>query len=167
MSNEYRIVLVNESSDGSNGKSPVAPTDQGGGEAKDTSDKKEKGVSFKDVKNFIVFKKLSGYVKQGIQYQIGTVALRTGNHELQARIQAGYDIASQAVGFATTVAVGAKVGGVYGAIAAAVFGIMDQMVNYAQKVQTYNMQRNLESTSIALMNVRAGGNVATTSGRRR
>ena len=112
-------------------------------------------------------KNVGSFIKQGIQYPIGTVALRTGNHEMQARMQTAYDIGSQAFGMVESIAIGAMTGGGWGAIAGALMSLMHTAVTMTQKFETYNIQKDQESTSIALMNVRAGGNVATTNGRRR
>lgn len=166
MNTEYKIVLVNKTNRSQS--SPIAETDQGGEETKDTSGKGEDEKENSGIVNAYVFykKNISPYVKRGIQYQIGTVALRTGNNELQARMQSAYDIANQTVGFVESVAVGAATGGGVGAIVAALMSIINTSITIAQKLETFNLQSNMENTSIALMNVRAGGNVATTSGRR-
>ena len=170
MNTEYKIVLVNDTSN-SGSNSPIAPTDQGQEQTKNTTNDASGGENNAlngVVKGYVFFKKNVGsFIKQGIQYQIGTVALRTGNHELQARVQTAYDIGSQAFGMVESVAIGAMTGGVWGAIAGAVMSLMHTAVTLSQKIETYNIQRSQEGTSIALMNVRAGGNVATTSGRRR
>jgi hypothetical protein len=166
MNTEYRIVLVNKTDRSKS--SPIAETENGGTDGKDTSGKDKGQEKDTSINPYVFYKKnIAPYVKRGLQYQIGTIALRTGNHELQARMQAGYDIASQTVGFVESVAVGAKVGGAWGAAIAAVLSVLNTAITLSQKIETFNINRNLENTSIALMNVRAGGNVATTSGRRR
>ena len=167
MNTEYKIVLVNDTSNGGS-NSPIAPTGQGQEQTKNTTNTGGENNAKNFAKGYVFFKKNVGsFIKQGIQYPIGTVALRTGNHEMQARMQTAYDIGSQAFGMVESIAIGAMTGGGWGAVAGAVMSLMHTVVTMTQKLETYNIQKEQESTSIALMNVRAGGNVATTSGRRR
>lgn len=163
----YKIVLVNDTAE-SGDKSPIAPTDKGTEQTKNTTTPSDGSGIATAIKPYVFYKKyVSPFIRQGIQYQIGTVALRTGNHELQSRMQSMYDIGSQAFGFVESTVVGGMVGGWVGAIAGAVMSLMNTAVTLSQKIETYSIQKEQESMSIALMNVRAGGSVATTNGRRR
>ena len=173
MKAEYRIIIKNETD--KDAKSPIAPTDQGsetpasttpksGGEA---SAEANAGTASGLTKGLVFFKKnITPFVKNGVQFQIQTVALRTGNHELQSRLQASYNIGNQVASFAESTIVSGLVGGPVGAIVGAAMSVLNTAISLTQKLEVYNLQRNIENTSIALMNVRAGGNVATTSGRR-
>ncbi len=166
MNTEYRIVLVNNTSEESS--SPIAPTSSGGETPTNTSGKMKRNSLKEQAGGYVFYKRIvAPFVRQGLQYQIGTVALRTGDHELQARLQSAYDIGSQAVGLVENIAVGFMVGNVGGALAGALLSVAQTGVSLVQKYETFNLNKNLENTSLALMNVRAGGNVASTSGRRR
>ena len=175
MKAEYRIIIKNETD--KNAKSPIAPTDQGGEKSASTTPKSggdasasasATGGDGNALTKFVAYKKIvAPFVKNAVQFQIQTVALRTGNHELQSRLQASYNIGSQIVSFAESAIVGGLVtGNPIGAVMGAVMSVLNTAITLTQKFEVYNLQRNLENTSIALMNVRAGGNVATTSGRR-
>jgi hypothetical protein len=177
MNTEYRIIITNETTEEKS--SPIAPTDQGAEPATDTSGKgvggggesKETTPSEdnKKAKGFVAFKKIvAPFVKNAMQYQISTVSLRTGNNELQSRLQASYNIGNQVASFAESTIIGGLVSGnPIGAVMGAVMSVLNTTISIAQKLEVFNIQRSMENTSIALMNIRAGGNVATTSGRRR
>lgn len=176
MNTEYRIIITNETTEET--PSPIAPTDQGAETATDTSGKGGGGEESKETtpsednkkaKGFVAFKKIvAPFVKNAMQYQISTVSLRTGNHELQSRLQASYNIGNQVASFAESTIIGGLVSGnPIGAVMGAVMSVLNTTISLAQKLEVFNIQRSMENTSIALMNIRAGGNVATTSGRRR
>lgn len=166
MNTEYRVVITNETSE--NSKSPIAPTENGGETGVNNSGNNKSGKKGEKAFAYVFYKRaVAPFVKQVVQHSIGTVALKTGNHELQARLQTAYDVGSQVVSFAENIITGAIVGNAWGAIAGALLSVAQSGVSISQKYDIFNTQKLQENTSLALMDVRAGGNVATTSGRRR
>ncbi len=95
-----------------------------------------------------------------INYQINTVSLRTGNNEYEQRLQFGYSAAKKGIGMGAAALVGLATGNpmVIGGVIA--MGI-SKALNISQRINTLQMEENLENVSIGMANVRAG-----TAGRR-
>ena len=103
----------------------------------------------------------------GIEYGISTVSIRTGRTETQQRMQFAYSVGSKAFGIVENIAIGAAVGGLWGAVAGAVMSTVTTVAGYAINQAKINLSAASENISIGLINARAGGNVAATSGSRR
>ena len=111
-------------------------------------------------------KRVANYAKRAISYEISTVNLRTGENERQQRMQFTYDILGQVSGALTNIVVGAKVGGAYGAIAAAAYTVVETSISIGQKIGRYNLQKNLENVSLGLARTRSGDSLAYINGGR-
>ena len=59
--------------------------------------------------------------------------------------------------------IGALVGGLPGAIAGAVASVAQTALSYGLQYSKIRTEENLENVSLALMNIRAGGSVASYS----
>ena len=163
MADEYTIWIRNGSK-----KKEKAIAGTTGDNQKDTSagsgDGGDGKLTSKDVAGYIAYKHyISPFVKQAINYQISTVSLRTGRTEHQQRLQFAYDIGSKVVSLAENVAMGLLISGgnPLGAVAGAAVSVVQTAVQYAQAQNTIDLERNAENISIGLMNVRAGGSVAS------
>lgn len=110
----------------------------------------EKVISYGVVKSF---------AQQILQHRVNTVELRTGSAELQQKISFAYQIGNQALSIIESVAVGAMVGGLPGAIVGAVASVSHTLIGYVQNAQKIRWQGELENISNTLINVRAGGQI--------
>lgn len=161
MSNGYTITIKNETQ---SSKSPIADNLQS---TKSESTQENDKLSRKDLAGYFAFKRIvSPFVRMGIEYGISTINVRTGRAEAQQRIQFAYSVGRQVVGVLENVAIGALVGGLPGAIVSAVMSTVTTVAGYAINQGKINMQRDLESISLGLMNIRAGGEIAAVSGSR-
>jgi hypothetical protein len=146
---------------GAEGKSQTGEGDTSNGVSPQNSFKRsiQKYVA---VKHFV-----APYVSQFAQYQIGTVSLRTGSSDRQQRLQATYNLVSQGAGLVESVALGAMMGGGVGAIIGGLVKLSHIGISMAQQSAMYDMKKNLEDTTLSLMNFRAGGAVSSSSQSRR
>ncbi len=154
--------------------SPIANNGGGGGEStKNTSagagGNKDSGLEARKTvaKTYFAIKHIvAPFVTQGINYGISTISIRTGQVEQQQRAQFAYDVASKAFGMVESIAMGAAIGGLAGAIGGAVMSLATTITGYALQQQKLNLAESAENISLGFMNARAGGSVATTSGSR-
>lgn len=154
----YTITIYDKT--GSN-VSPIAG--EKGQSRNSKGDDKGKGEAAFD---WMVIRQAAGYVKRAISYEISTVNLRTGENERQQRMQLTYDILSRVGSAATTIAMGAKVGGVYGAAAAAAYEVINTSISVGQQVGRFQLQRDLENKSLGLARIRSGDSLAYINGNR-
>jgi hypothetical protein len=154
MSEAYKIV-IEASKDGNVKKVPIAGNNA---EAKDTKEQsEEKGITKNNIVGYVAYKKyVAPFVRQGFQYRISTVALKTGSVERQQRLQAGFDLLSQVGHIAESVVIGAKIGGAPGAMVGAVMSLATTYINYEQKRNIIDMNRALENEQISMLNARSG-----------
>lgn len=163
----YEIIVSNQTNEDESSPIAGSATD-GSAEPKQTNKEPEEPSTAKKIaKGYGIAKHFAmPFINSIISHQISTVELRTGNADRQRRSQAIYSIAKRGAGFVESIAIGGMVGQLPGAVMGAVTSIATTAINVAQQYDTYYLRQNIENTSIGLMNVRAGGNVATTNGRR-
>ncbi len=106
-------------------------------------------------------KYVAPFVEQAISYEVGTIELRTGAAELQQRIEFGLSVAKSAVGFVSSIAIGAATGNLPGAIIAGVMSIGTTAMNYANNARRIRVQSSLESITQRGYASRAGGYAPT------
>lgn len=159
--NEYYIILRNETLNAKNN----AVAGQYDDRSKDTSPKTDNGdfngkKTF--TKGFVAYKHyVEPFVKQAISYEISTVSVRTGRTEEQQRRQFAYDMGSKIFSAAESIAMGAILGGLPGALIGLGMSAVQMIVSYSQAQNTIDINRNAENISIGLQNMRAGGSVAS------
>ena len=159
--NEYYIILRNETLNAKNN----AVAGQYDDRSKDTSPKTDNGdfngkKTF--TKGFVADKHyVEPFVKQAISYEISTVSVRTGRTEEQQRRQFAYDMGSKIFSAAESIAMGAILGGLPGALIGLGMSAVQMIVSYSQAQNTIDISRNAENISIGLQNMRAGGSVAS------
>ena len=157
---DYEIVIKDDTV---TKKSPIAQKTQSES-VQDTGRAKAK----ENVAEYFAFKRIvSPFVRMGIEYGNSTVSIRTGRTEKQQRMQFAYSVGSKAFGIVENIAIGAAVGGLWGAVAGAVMSTVTTVAGYAINQAKINLSAASENISIGLINARAGGNVAATSGSRR
>ena len=163
---EYVIRIINDTQRSQ--KRAIA--NSGGGNNQDTTPQKDKdsdSTSKALVKGYVAYKHyVSPFVKQAISYQIGTVALNTGRVEEQQKLQFAYNVGSKALSLAESVAIGAMVGNVGGAIVGGTVSLVTMGVSFVQKYETLAKQRSLEDITLGLQNARAGGSPSAYNGSR-
>lgn len=160
--NSYEIIIRNESSGGN--KSPIANNN-------DTAEQKEakeaKAARREAVGNYFAFKRVvAPIVSQSIEYGISTVTMRTGRREQQQRLQFAYDVTRRVYGMGESIAVGAAVGGLAGAVTSAILSLANSALSIAYAQKRINLAESLENNTLGMLNVRAGGAIATSSGSR-
>ncbi len=163
----YEIIISNQTDE--NESSPIAGSStDGSATPKQTSKEPKTPTTAQNIaKGYGIAKRFAmPFIDSIISHQISTVELRTGNADRQRRSQAIYSIAKRGAGFVESIAIGAMIGNLPGAVIGGVMSLATTAINVAQQYDTYYLRQNIENTSIGLMNVRAGGNVATTNGRR-
>ena len=154
MADAYKIVIETGNGGGSKKKVPIAGNNT---ESKQTTPSTEEKDNKASVVGYVAYKKyVAPFVKQGIQYSISTVGLRTGNMERQQRMQSAYDIGSQVVGIGESIALGFAMGGGVGAVVGAVMGTATTLIGVAQKQTTININNALENQQISMLNARSG-----------
>lgn len=153
---EYTITLKN-SGVGSNKKSPISKTTNKSATetAKDvTASNKGTSTAF----GLVAYHKVKSFATQVINHEVSLVGLRTGSNELQGRASFNNSIVQQGVNFAENIAVGAMMGGPWGAVAGAVASVGQAVFSYSLKQDTINTQKAVENVSLQMNIMRAGAN---------
>lgn len=164
----YEILIRNETADGGKAKSPIAGN---GAQAADTTAQGNKpAISEGRIAAAKGIYFVNGYIKpfvdKMITQKISTVALRTGAQELEDRMSFAYQVGQKAFGFVQSVIIGGLVGNLPGAIIGGVMNLAMTAVEYSNKQERLNLERDNENISLRFMNLRAGGSVASFSGSR-
>ncbi len=148
----YKITIVNKTSnkDKEEKKQAVASNQSNDGKQDKT------GKLPKQLGGMAMLGYARNIVNRVWQSNINTVPLRTGHEELQQRQQLIYNVANRGISIATSIALGAKAGGPWGAVAGAVIGIGMQGVDIAIKQSEINVAREQENMSIFLNQIRMG-----------
>lgn len=154
----YEIVLRNETNE--ENKNPVAGSGASSTESGSDSTRAGKTVA-KAVVTFNAYVK--PFVSQLVNHRVQTIALRTGAEELQEKISFGYEIVNSSVNIVESIALGALVGNVAGAITGGLLSITTTAMSYANKAQQISWQRDVENVSLRGINIRAGGSLAAFS----
>lgn len=161
MGHNYTLTIRIDA-DGSS-QNPIAGQNNQTKDAPSESNKNAKTI----IKGLVSF---NAFVKPLVQPMIDgymqTVSLRTGSQEAQDRLQFAYNVGEQAVGIISTIAMGAIVGNLPGALLAAGTSIFGAAMNYANKAEKMRLEHNLESITLRGMNVRAGGYAPSYAGSR-
>ena len=154
---EYKIVLVNGTSASEKTKSTATNSKSDG--TSESASKAEKSV-YEQHKQVVKALAPVGYAvniaKRVYESNINTVSLRTGNEELQAKLQFQYGIIESGFNIAKSIAIGAYIGNIPGAVIGAIAGAGSEVVNIAIRQNEINIAKGVERTEIFLNNIRAG-----------
>lgn len=152
----YTLTLKNETANDAD--SPIAGQSSKSSQQQSAASAQGKTKAGAVVKGLVSFEAfVKPFVQPMIQHSLQTVSLRTGSQEMQQRMQFAYSLGEQAIGIVESIAVGAALGHLPGAILGAVMGLATTAINYANQKDTIRMEQNLENISLRGMNVRAGG----------
>lgn len=159
MSEEVRIVITDESEGegtpiatvGGGGSTPRAPVSQT--EAKKIS--KSGGIAM----GLVAVQTVTPYVKQIAQFTVSQIEVTTGNAEAQRRAEAVISTTSGLAGSIGAIAAGAKVGGFYGAAAAAIIVAVQGIFSLNTRSAEIKNEQMLEKENIALRKSRLGQSV--------
>lgn len=156
----YSIVFKNETSEQK--KNPVA------GNTTEPTEENSSSAGKSLVKGLVAFKSfVQPFVEQVATAYTSTVALRTGAEELQEKMQFAQSVISKGVGIVESIAVGAAVGNLPGAVLGALIGITNMGISYSMKLRELKRQSQVEDVSLGAMLVRAGGAAAFSGSRER
>lgn len=165
----YEIVIRNETNSGK--KSPIAgsgtaPSDttNTGGSGADSSISPVRTAAAKGLVAVNTY--IKPFVDQMVTQHVTTIALRTGAQEQEDRMSFALGVAQKVYSFGTSVATGALVGGLPGALIGGVMSLATMAIDYSNKQERINLQRSVENVGLRYMNSRAGGSVASFSGSR-
>ena len=121
-----------------------------------TEEKQSDGLTLEQIKKLAPVGFAVGAFKKVVSNEINKVELRTGQSELQQRLQFNYSVASGVVGLGLTAMAGAKIGGAIGAVVAVGFSLANTSMDLINKQQTINLQRQNEVINRQLMLNRMG-----------
>ncbi len=146
---EYTITIKNATGDG--GSPGVAASVSAPKNSNSTA--KEELSPIKPMAALGIAKQVATTV---ISHNVNTVALRTGQEELQQRMQFRWEMTQKGASLLGSVAVGAMTGGLAGAVVGAGVSVMMTALDYAQRSNEINLNRTAENISIDMANTRAG-----------
>lgn len=165
MSNEviYKIILTNETENqvakSAGGAGGIGnQTKQNGSSGGESG---EKATANKAIKKIFLYHQAKSIADNFISYRVSTVQLRTGSSLAQEKATFWYNAAQKTMSIGESIATGAMFGGGPGAAIGAVVGIVNNTMDFVQKINTYNMEKGLENTTQDLATQRE-----TTSGSR-
>ncbi|MCH5165649.1 MAG: hypothetical protein J1G01_04540 [Clostridiales bacterium] len=157
----YEIFIKNEAA--SEKSSPIA----GGGSESKSASQSSGGVNIGIAKGLVAYNHyIKPFVSQMVNHHVSTVALRTGAEEHEERLSFAVSAVQKVGGLVSSVAMGAIIGNLPGAIIGGVLSIATTAMEYSNKQRQLDMQRTVENIGLRYMNARAGGSVASFSGSR-
>ena len=155
MERNYTITLKNDTS--TSKSNPIANN-----EGKSDTQNAKESVSKENIKALgtalVAYRTVKSFAVQNINYNVSTVALRTGSNEMQERANFINSMAQKGVGIIESVGIGFATGGAVGAIAGLLLSTAHTAVSYMQAQNTINLQQQLENQSITANYIRAGAN---------
>lgn len=158
----YKITI--ENSTGQGNRTPVSTQTQPEGtqSAQPVSQpqataQKDKGVVTAGI---VAVQHITPYVNQIVNFGVSQIGADTGAVELQQRTQ----VVTSAVSAGTSIALGAVVGGVPGALVSMAFTALQSAISYIQQTQAIQTQRRIENDNIALRKSRLGQTVNRSRG---
>lgn len=121
-----------------------------------TEEKQSDGLTLEQIKKLAPIGFAVGAFNKIISNEINKVELRTGQAELQQRLQFNYSVASGVMGLGLTAMAGAKIAGPIGAVVAVGFSLANTSIDLIQKQQILNLQRQNEVINQQFMRNRMG-----------
>ena len=143
MSNGKIYITISDTRNGSGGG--VSPDTLS--ETSEQSQDKESALSKYARHRFFNF--VEGQAKQFVNYSVNNIGNFTGNYQTQRDVQVIMDNASFLINLGTSVASGAKMGGVWGAVIAGSIAISSKLINvgyqeYSEQFQNRKVNRNID-----------------------
>lgn len=147
--NEYIITIKRDTKVESD--SPVA-----GNETESSGGLLSKKSAKVFAQGMVAYRQVKALGVQAINHEVSLVQLRTGSNELQQRADFINDVVQKGVGALESVAVGALVGGVGGALAGLAMSGVTYAIQIQQKRERLDLEREVENESIRRNLIRAG-----------
>lgn len=147
----YKIVIEDKTSESFN---PVAGQETPSTTSQASSSNRK--ISMNDIGLFVAYRQVKPFVSQVISNEVQKVGLRTGSNREQEKANFYHNVASKTFSFAESVAIGAKLGGGWGALAGAVLSGAHEIISYVNKVDNLNIKASIENESNRLNLIRAG-----------
>lgn len=155
MSNVYEIIIRNDTEEQS---SPVAGQNQTSSGRISTAP--SGNANTKNSKNlpfaYVAYSRVAPYVNNYVSHKLNMVHIQTGANEFSARIQEAWSFASATIEVAADTAIGLYMGQGPGAVVGFAVGVAKQGISLAQRTQTLQMEKTVESVSLDIARRRAG-----------
>ncbi len=148
--NVYRIVLENKTEDSDKSKTSASNQSNDGTTENNTSKNKLKAVG---VATYGYAKSVANRLTQS---NINVVSLQTGYETVQRNQQLSYNMANRVISIGESIAMGAMLGNVGGALIGAVIGVSNQIIDVAIKQNEIAIAKQQEATQIFLNQIRMG-----------
>lgn len=107
-------------------------------------------------KKLVSYSAIKSTATRIISIKLSQVDLQTGATEYSQRLQAGFNIAQQIWDTGYNVAIGASVGGAFGALAGIALSGISTVLGIYQRSSTLVLQKSLEDVYIGMQSIRAG-----------
>ena len=152
MSNEvvYKVILTNETekqvAKSAGGAGGIGnQTKQNGSSGGESG---EKATANKAIKKIFLYHQGKSIADNVISHMfVSTVQLKTGSSLAQEKATFFYNAAQKAMSFGESVATGAMFAGGVGAAIGAVVGVVNNTIDFVQKMNIYNMEKGLENAT--------------------
>lgn len=147
MSDGKIYITISDTRNGSGGG--VSPDTQG-----EQSQDKDSAVGKYLQHRFFNF--VEGQAKQFVNYTVSNIGNFTGSYETQRDIQAVMESASFLINLGTSIASGAKMGGVWGAVIAGSIAVGSKAINFGYQEYSEQFQNRKINRNIDMMRRRLG-----------
>lgn len=156
--NEYKII-IEIPPQAEDGQSTTAPTSNG--KSNETESAKDKQSSGKKtaLKTIAAVGTAVSLIDRVSSQYVNTTTLRTGFENQQAKYQMIQNTVKSGINLASSVITGAMIGNVPGAVVGAVVSVTGTMIDIGNKMNTVQIQRDVESTQRFLNQIRMGAGV--------
>lgn len=114
------------------------------------------GITKGNLKLMGAYHTVKSFAVQQINHEVSLVELRTGSKDAQDHASFYNNLVQTGLGIAESVAVGAYVGSLPGAIAGLLLSTGHKVLSYANANETLQIQRQIENRSLHAQYIRAG-----------
>lgn len=146
---EYTIIIKNETD--IENESPIA-----GQSAPVSNEPKKSRISANDIGFYVAYKKVKPFVSQLVSNEVQKVGLRSGSNRMQEKANFMHSVLTSTISFGESVGIGAKVGGVWGAVGGALLSGAHKLITYSHNQNMIDLNASIENQSIRMINIRAG-----------
>lgn len=141
---------------GSGDKKSAVSTANRSTNEQDAEDGKTAAGAERALRGMVSYASVRAFANNLISYEISQVELRTGAREYEQKLRFGYDMFNKALNIGTATFMGAKAGGVVGAVTGLTVSTLYTFLGFLQNANTLRTQESLENLSIGMARDRAG-----------
>ena len=141
---------------GSGDKKSAVSTANRSTNEQDAEDGKTAAGAERALRGMVSYASVRAFANNLISYEISQVELRTGAREYEQKLRFGYDMFNKGLNIGTATFMGAKAGGVVGAVTGLAVSTLYTFLGYLQNANTLRTQESLENISIGMARDRAG-----------